>query len=350
MKKISFILLLLASLACKKKPIDEPVNQGDYQNGILALNEGLFEQNNASVSFYSFEHQLNFPNAFKAVNKRGLGDTANDFVSYERDGVAYIAIAIDVSSKVEFIERYTLKSVGEVSLLDGANAREPRRVLVNGNFAYVCNFDGTLAIINLLDFTLASLIEVGANPDGMVIVDDELFISNSGGLNYPVYDSTVSVLNLNSHLLVETFTTRINGGEMLVDSQGEIYQISRGNYDGISAGLVRIDAENHTVLSISERPISSIDKMGDWLYYYDEEEEGIYRMNMISESFEEKKIIDISSFETFSGFQINSLTNVLFCFDANGYVNTSTVHAYSINGDLLYTFQSGLNTNNLIFN
>lgn len=350
MKKLSFILFMLLGLACKKKPIEGPSNKGDYQNGILALNEGLFEQNNASISFYSFAQKTVFSQVFKAVNNRGLGDTANDFTPFKFGGLDYIAVVIDVSSKVEFIERYTLKSVGELSLMNGVNAREPRRIIIHGNYAYVCNLDGTLAIINLIDFSVMSLLNVGQNPDAMVVVGNELFIANSGGLNYPIYDSTITVLNLSSNLIVDTFKSRINGGTMIVDAQGEIYQVSNGNYDDIPSALLRIDAGSRNVISIIEKQIFSIVKWGDWLYYYDYSKKGIFRMNMLTEVFEDLKIIDLSGYITFSGFTIDKDANLIYCFDANNYVSTSTISAYSINGNYQMSFQGGLNTNSLIFN
>jgi DNA-binding beta-propeller fold protein YncE len=175
-----FGLLLL--VGCNKNKPLPPAVPDRYENGILVLNEGLFEQNNASITFYNGTEV--YQQVFKSENNRGLGDTANDFEAYELNGERYVIVAVDISSQLEIFSQTTLKSVAQIPLFDAeGNAREPRLVKVVGDKAYSCNFDGTIAVINLHSFQVVDLISVGANPDGMAISNDKLFISNSGGLH-----------------------------------------------------------------------------------------------------------------------------------------------------------------------
>jgi hypothetical protein len=71
---------------------------------------------------------------------------------------------------------------------------------------------------------------------------------------------------------------------------------------------------------------------------------------MLTEQFEAGSLIDCSSYETFSGMQFVTELNLLFCFDAKGYVNSSVVRAYNPSGVLQYEFTTELNTKKLIFN
>lgn len=342
------ITFLLVLVGCKKPP-SEPVSSA-YENGVLVLNEGLFEQNNASLSFYSYAEGKSYQLAFQAVNSRGLGDTANDFETYSLNGKAYVIIAVDVSSQVEIIERYTLKSVAQIPLFDGENAREPRRVSVYGTFAYVCNYDGTVAVIDLVTYEVVKLIEVGANPDGMVIIDDRLYVANSGGLNYPVYDETMSVIDLATNTVVSTFTTRINCAEMEVDLENDIYLISSGNYGDINRALLRVNTTSNSVEEIIERPMSSITQHGKWLYFYDSDQKGIYRLNTATETFDPTKYIDCSEINTFYGLHIDPVLNRFYITDANSYVNSSTIYVYNKDGVFVQEIKAGLNANTLIFN
>ncbi len=347
MKYYYIIAVLLVVIACKKKP-EPPAVPEKYETGIVVLNEGLFEQNNASLSFYDGETAYN--QVFKSENGRGLGDTANDFKTYSFGGKEYIIIAVDVSSQVEIIERKTMKSVAQIPFFDGINAREPRQIEVHGTRAYVCNFDGTVGVIDLITNSVVDLIEVGANPDGLAIVNDRLYVSNSGGLHYPVYDSTMSVINLASLMVEETFETRINCSQMIVDDQGEIYLVSRGNYGDVSPALLRIDPITNTVVETIEMSISSLAYDNNWMYYFNGEEDAIYRYNTLTETNEASPFMDVSSYDTFAGFILDKTNERFFCLDANGYVNSSTVRAYNMSGEILFEFQAGLIANDLIFN
>ncbi|MFT5819033.1 MAG: DNA-binding beta-propeller fold protein YncE [Crocinitomix sp.] len=347
MKYYYYIAVLFVLIACNKKPLP-PAIPAQYDSGIVVLNEGLFEQNNSSLTFY--DGTTSYQQVFKSENGRGLGDTANDFDTYSFGGKQYIIIAVDVSSQVEIIDRKTLKVVAQIPFFDGINAREPRQIKVHGTRALVCNFDGTVGVIDLISNTLVDLIEVGANPDGLAIVNDKLYVSNSGGLNYPIYDSTVSVIDLATLIVEETFETRINCSQMIVDGQDEIYLVSRGNYDDISPALLRIDAATNTVLEISEMEIGSIAYYNNWIYFYNGDEEAVYRYDTQTEMVEPTPFMDVSSYETFGGIIIDETNERLFCLDVNGYVNSSTIIAHNLSGEFLFEFTGGLIASDLIFN
>lgn len=347
MKIVVIIGLLVGLMACNKNQPPPPTVPDKYENGILVLNEGLFEQNNASITFYNGVDA--YQQVFKSENNRGLGDTANDFESFEIGGVRFVIVAVDISSQLEIFNQNTLKSIAQIPLFDAeGHAREPRVISVKGNMAYVCNFDGTVAVIDLNTFQQIALIQVGANPDGMTIANEKLYVSNSGGLHYPIYDSTVSVIDLNTNAVVETFVTRINCTQIIADQHGDLYQVSNGNYGDIGPALLRINETTHAIEAITEATISSLVLDGDWMYYFDGDNAAIKRFNILTEVFDPTKIIDLSDFETFHGFVIDSPSNRIYCMDANGYVNSSTIHAYSLQGSFLFEFKAGLVATDLI--
>lgn len=352
MRQIFVLFPVLALFtSCKKDdrplPPDEAAN---YTNGLVVLNEGLYQQNNSSLCFYSFENNQVFTQAFFTENGRGLGDTANDFEKYTLDGKEYIIIAVDISSQIEIVEAHTLKTVAQIPLFDGAAAREPRRIEVFGYAAFVCSFDGTVSVIDLTSYKVIKIIQVGANPDGMVQVGNELFVSNSGGLNFPVYDSTISVIDMTTREVTHTIDARINCTKMIVDSENEIYVLSNGNYGSVPSALIRVDAKSYTVIDETEWSITSMTNGGDWIYYFDDVLKAVRKFNMLTEEFEAGSLIDCSLYETFSGMQFVPELNLLFCFDANGYVNSSIVRVYNTSGILQYEFSAELNTKKIIVN
>ena len=77
-------LLPLMIISCKPDPPQpEPEPQPDtYAKGLYILNEGLFQMNNSTLSYYDFTTGEFTENIFLDVNHRGLGDVGNDLKQY----------------------------------------------------------------------------------------------------------------------------------------------------------------------------------------------------------------------------------------------------------------------------
>jgi hypothetical protein len=350
MNKLITISLLISFtiFGCKKDEISEPLTTS-FQNGVLCMNEGLFQQNNAGLSYYSIDSGKVTKNLFSEINGRGLGDTANDMISYVFNGKPYIAIAVDVSSQIEIIDGLTLNSIKQIPVFNGTSARQPRRIKQHNNFLYSINFDGTVSVISLNDHTIIKNIEVGLNPDNAIIKGEELFVVNSGGLNAPNYDNTISIINLNSQSLTNTFTSDINCGSIIKDEQNELYVISRGNYSDIDPKLLRINSSNEVIETFNIN-IGPSTYYNNNIYFYNNFDNAIHKLNTTNETISNEKFIDCGNFETVYNIQINPENEDIYIVDANGYVNSSIVHCYNFAGQYKYQFTSGLNTGKLIFN
>jgi hypothetical protein len=347
MKKIIFPLLLLLLLGCKKPEPEVPV-PGDFENGVIILNEGLFQQNNATLSFYSNETQTTSQQTFQTVNGRGLGDTANDLAVFEQNDQKYFVVAVDVSSQLEIIEANTMKSVKQIPLFDDGLARSPRAVAIASNKIYSCNFDGTVSVIQLTSLTEVGNIEVGENPDGICIQNNKLYVSNSGGLNAPNYDSTISVIDMNADTVLTEINARINCRSMIAGLNNDVYVLSSGDYAGIGPAFLRIDAVADSVVEEVALNVGAWTLNEGWIYYVDIDLNGVYRYNTLTNSFENIELIDCSSY--FTPFAIHHNGSNIFMSDANNYVNSSTIRCYSPAGEFLYEFTAALNANEFIFN
>ncbi len=348
MKKILLILAVsILWISCKKDP--EPEVGSKFEHGIFCVNEGLFQQNNASISFFQTDSQKVNQHVFASINGRGLGDTANDAIFYYFKGKPYYAVAVDVSSQIEIIDAVTLKSVKQISVFDSGSSRSPRSLEFYNNHLYSLNFDGTISVIDLSSFDITKTISVGLNPDNSIIIGDELFCVNSGGLNAPDYDNTVSVIDLNANIVTQTFETAINCSDIIKDDQNNIYLLSRGNYSSVTPKVLRIDPISKSATEILDADVLGIAYFNNVVYFYDETQKAVFKYNTSSQTTESSKFIDCSDFDNFYGIYINTTTKTFFLVDANGYVNSSTVHQYNHLGQHQYSFTSGLNTGQLLF-
>ena len=84
--------------------------------------------------------------------------------------------------------------------------------------------------------------KAGKNPEGLVVQNGKLYVTNSGGLDYPNYDTTVSVIDLATFSEIKKILVGVNPGGIATDSQGDVYVVARGNHGDILPQLVRINS------------------------------------------------------------------------------------------------------------
>ncbi len=350
MKKhfISLLIITLFLWSCHKDKPKPTSTTPQFTNGILCMNEGLFQQNNASLSFYDLDSNKLHNHIFAEVNGRGLGDTANDMIAFTYNGKKYIAIAVDVSSQIEIIDYETFKSVKQIPMFNGNASKEPRALNFYNNQLYSINFDGTVSIIDLSTYAVNQNISCGLNPESSAIVNDKMYVVNSGGLNSPTYDSTITVIDLSTNLVVDTIVTAINCSQIVKDEQGDLYVVSRGNYNNISPKIQRISTATNLVVETFNLSTYEITYFNNKLYYFNDSDKKIYTFNTQTEMVE-GALIDCSGFQNVYGIQVDELKQLIYVNDANGYVNSSTVRCYDMQGVFKYEFNTDLNTGKLIF-
>ena len=118
----------------------------------------MFNLNNSSLAKYSFKSNKLVKNYFKDLNKRGLGDTANDIALYG----SKLYIVVNVSSTIEVIDFQTGISIKQIPMFtDNGSSRQPRHIAFYENKAYVCSFDGTVARIDTTSLQIESFTKAG---------------------------------------------------------------------------------------------------------------------------------------------------------------------------------------------
>ncbi len=341
------IFLLCLLFACKKPPTPEPKDDGKQKSTdriMYIVNEGLFNQNNTTLTRYNITQKKTTNNYFEAQNGRKLGDTGNDIQQYGNK----IYIVVNVSSQVEVIN-LSGQSIAQIPLFDGSTARQPRKIAFHEGKAFVSCFDGTVAVIDTATLMTTDFIEVGRNPEGLAVQNNRLYVANSGGLDAPNYDSTVSVVNLNALEEIKKVNVGINSGRVLADNNNRIHVMVRGNYDDIDSKLKVIDATTDSIIYVSNEAISGITIHNDQAYLIESSSSNMMQMDLNSLSITNTNLIDGSNFETLFGMFIDPVTGDIYCFDAHGYVVTGTVFCFSNTGNPKHSFQAGLNPGHGIF-
>lgn len=347
--KILPILLMAALIfSCKKKKISQPDAPETLHSGMLVLNEGLFQQNNATLGWYDFADNSYTGNFFEQKTNRSLGDTGNDMKRY--GGKIYIVV--NVSSTVEVLDAYTGKSIAQISMIANGVPKQPRYLAFHGAKAYITCYDGYVDVMDTASLSITNRIQVGANPEDLAVSNGKLFVANSGGLNFPNVDSTVSVIDLGSLQEITRIPVGKNPGSVEADANGDIYVISRGDYAGIPSRMHRINAVTNTLVQSFSFNASGISRFqSNFLISYHDFSSGNNQIALFdpnSETLVSTQYIPTSGIQTLYGVHYSDVTHKIYCLDAKNYTVTGQIHVFSSGGAFETSYNVGLNPCNIL--
>lgn len=347
MHSIKYIVLILILLVSCKKDEAKSESNTVYKNGLIVLNEGLFQQNNSTLSWVNLSTNEVTPNVFLNVNDRPLGDTGNDIIQY--GGKIYIAVT--GSSTIEVIDAATLKSIKQIPFQHNNVAQEPRQITAKNGKVFVCSFDGYVSSVDTVTLHVDNRVKAGKNPDGICTFDQSIFVSNSGGLSFPNVDSTVMEIDISSFEVVDTFIVGDNPGNLIADNYGNIYVVKRGDNSSGNTTVKKINTSSGNVTDLGITA-STLALRGDELYlsYYDynNSSSNVSMYNCASQSISNSSLINDQDITTLYGiFPFQS--NQFICLDAMSFTNSGYLRFYSASGQLQKNINVGLNPNNCIY-
>ena len=172
---------------------------------LIILDEGLWQADNGRLSYFA-DGDMVSNQWFRDVNGYKLGDTPNYIIAVN-DGL--IAIAVNWSNVVQFITPEG-KAVGAVESIPNV-----RCLASDGNYVYATSYahecytsfglvefeKGYVAKIDIKDFSVVGVCEVGYEPEGIALYNGTLFIANSGGYAFQEghdYEQTVTLVETES--------------------------------------------------------------------------------------------------------------------------------------------------------
>lgn len=348
MKKVAIILIiavnLLTVISCKKEPVEPDKQLVEVTDGLYVLNEGLFNGNNASLTYYDYSTNQAANGYFETQNGRKLGDTGNDIAIYG----SKIYIVVNNSNQLEVVDAYTGKSIKQIPFFDGDTPRQPRYVAFNKTNVFVCSFDGTVAVLDTATLEIKKFITVGKNPDGIAVANNKVYVANSGGLDYPNYANTVSVIDINTMEETKKITVNLNPGVIVADKYGDLYVVTRGNYNDVKASLQVIDSQTDELKKTFE-DVQAVNLTinGDTAYaYYTDYVAGsstVISINVKDETIISPNFVkDGTTIKAANGITIDEITGDVLVADAKDFTNTGEVFCFNKKGEKKYSFTAGL--------
>lgn len=264
MKAIKLLLLVLtvATVITSCQKDDVPGDNPEVTKGLYVLSEGNFSGNSTKLTYYDLGNNTATTDFYHNANGSDLGNTGNDILLYG----SKLYIAVNVSSYVEVAYVVSAVSIKKIPFkTPGGADRQPRYIVPYKNKVLVSSWDGTVAVIDTASLNIDRFITVGSNPEQMAVVGDRLYVANSGGIS-PEFDSTVSVVNLINFTETQKITVGVNPGFVTADDNGNIYVGTIGNFFDQGPKLVKINTATNTVVKSADTAVGKMQFHDGFLY------------------------------------------------------------------------------------
>ena len=242
MKKYLFSFAVLAMgmsllTACSNDDDDAPQKHlVDVSNGMFLVGSGNKSAGiDGNVSYIDYAKGVSTANAFKAVNGKSVGKTANFITSYG----SKLYIVVDGEATIWVCNKQTLKiekQLSTIELLGEKDGLSPRcAVGYDGKLYFACygksldGDNGIVAAIDTVNFAKQQTYTVGSYPNGVALCGGYLFVTNSdyGMCTKP----SLSKIDLKSGVVTEIKDEAITNPMEILAAGNAVYFLDYGTYD-----------------------------------------------------------------------------------------------------------------------
>ena len=360
--------LLIGATSCREDELVVPTEYeilGDERRdgnirGFYLVNEGNMGSNKCTLDYYDYYTGLYSRNFYAEKNPnviKELGDVGNDIGIYG----SKLYVVVNCSHKVEVLDAHSGIRLGQVDI---PNCRYVR---FHRGKAYVRSYVGPVLIdpdspkgavyeVDTLSLAVTRKVSVGYQPEEMEIIDDYMYVANSGGYRAPEYDNTVSVIQMIDFKQVRQIPVGINLHRMKKDRYNKLWVTSRGDYQMRPSRLYVMQKKpGFNQMEVTDTiPVACSDMAihGDKMYYYATEWNNYTATNSISYG-----VIDVRTKEIISenfitdgtekeisipyGIAVHPETGDIFVTDAKNYVSSGTLYCFSSEGRKKWSVRTG---------
>ncbi len=354
MKYTKLLLIALAGsiffASCNSDDDSQGTPLGNYDNGVLILNQGNFGAGNSNVSFISEDFVTQDNNIFASVNPgQTMGDTGQD-IGFNGD-LAFIVL--NYSAKIEVVNRYTFESVATIE--DGLE--NPRYIAFANGKGYVTNWgdggntsDDYVAVIDLTSYTVTSTIPVVEGPERIIEENNKLYVAHAGGYGY---GSSVTVINAATNTVASTIEVDDVPNSLEIEN-GVLYVLSGGKpswtEDETIGSLKQINLNNNNVVTYNfaagEHPSNLVIENNKIYYTVDSD---IYTKNL-NAPLPSEPLFSTTSQGVYGVYSFAVENNKIFVGDAVDYNSNGKVYIYSLTGALEHDYTVGVIPAGFYFN
>lgn len=361
----ALLLLLIVNYSCRSDieliiseeiEVDGPTEIIGYK-GFYLLNEGNMGSNKSTLDFFDFETGRYIRNIYAERNPdvpKEMGDVGNDLAIY---GSKLYAV-INVSNKVEVMNAETTQRIGQLEIPNC------RFIKFHERYAYITSYAGPIIIdpdyqqkgfVAKVDTATLEIVDrciVGFQPDELEIVDDKIYVANSGGYmgvgNDDGYERTVSVIDIETFEEERRIDVAINLEMIRADKRGNLWVTSRGNHHNDPSKIFFIDTEKGEVTDTISVPVNSMWMDGDSLYVMSNNTSGWDTGYYIIDTKSREIIVEgfitdgtDKEMELPYGLMIHPETKDIYITDAGNFITPGVLYCFDKNGKKKWDVRTG---------
>lgn len=349
---LSTVLLLNACKKVEDTAVILPVEIAPSV-GAYVLSEG--STNNTKLSYYNKATNAVIGDFFLQQNPTkpaGLGSIGNDMILYG----SKLYVVMNVSNIVTVLTANNAVFIKDISFVASGVNKGPRYATAARGKVYVSSSDGTVSVIDTSSLNITKTIIVGANPEGIAASSNFLYVANSGGFNFPNYDSTVSLVDLNTELEVRKIKVGLNPYKVEINAGGNVFVSAYGNFSTIPASISLINgATNTSSINLGNNfSYSNIRISGDIAYLYNNYggtgTAKVYN-TALNTIIRNEFITDGTVIQTPYGLNVDEQNGDVYIADARNYTSAGIVTCFTSAGVKKFSFSvaPGVSPNTILF-
>lgn len=351
-----FIITILAS-ACDK---NEPTPSGQYSNGVFVVNEGIFNTGSGSISFFDPTSSTVSNGIFQQVNGFPLGNVVQSMANYGDDAF----VVVNNANKLVRAHKGSMEFVAEISGIP-----QPRYfVKVSDSKGYVSCWgnnanDGMVAVIDLDSNKVDGFINVGRDPERMVLAGNKLYVACGGYSFGAAPDNRVFAINITTDLVESQITVGdipsdvvVLGTKVWVLAYGKKVYDASWNIDlaqSTASSLALVNPITGTIERTLTFPdvsktanLLQADASNNRLFY--QYSGSVYAFEVNNPSLPTSPFVN-RPFNSLYGLGVDTNRDQVYCADARDYASAGRVFRFTNLGVLIDSFNVGVIPNGFVF-
>ena len=373
-RQIFYLFTLLLLCACRQDVMIVPMENIDTGGkttkseiiGMYLLNEGNMGSNKSTLDYLDLSGSDSTTHYYRNIYSErnpstvmSLGDVGNDCQIYG----SRLWLVINCSNKVEVARADSAIRIGKVDIPNC------RYVSFKDQYAYVSSYVGSVysgsssplgSVFKVDTLTLQKVdsCAVGYQPEEMAIIDNKLYVANSGGyqgMTGQGYESTVSVVDLATMKEIDKIVVAPNLHHVKADKYNQLWVTARGNYmdeESTIWWLVPDANGNMKVGGHLDQPVSDLCIVGDSLYFYGSQWSEVTMTNtvtygiinvrthqIVSTSLSDAP--EISKIRMPYGIIVNPIHRDFYLMDAKNYVSSGELLHFLPDGTFDWKVKTG---------
>lgn len=354
MKFVKIFLTIIFLSACSEPNKNDIGYLPDFVNkGCYILCEGLFGQNNSSLTLLDFETNQVINNYFFKKNNIKIGDTANDILISGDTSF----IVVSTNNKIIAFNTKTGLMIKEII---SDKLKTPRKIVkLNDSLFAITNLKNnsvTFLNSNKLEI-LDKVVVVGPAPEGIAVCDKHIFVANSGYGDYLSNQAdagTIYVIDKNTLSLITKFKNLPNVIQLEFNRVNNRLYARYNNLPSLKdslGGIVEFDVDSLKEIRRWKLKVYyiTINSKANSIYYLNDY--GIGKIELTNGSINNNFIKKQSSNEVWYSIISCQIDEKLYVTNAKNYQTLGELIIFNPNDSIFIPikYNVGLNPNIVVF-